>query len=57
MSALGVGEGEPIEQPASLSGIVVRDRGLEPLALWRRLAQLPAEPAKQADRRLVGHGV
>jgi hypothetical protein len=25
--------------------------------LRRRLAQLPAKPAEQADRRLVGHGV
>ena len=35
------------------AGIVVRDRGLEPLALGRRLAQLPSQPAEEADRLLV----
>jgi hypothetical protein len=56
VAALSVAEGEAGEQPARLVWVVVRHSGLEMLAFWRWLAQLAAEPAEQADRRLVGHG-
>src|SRR4029079_17227593 len=49
------GEVEDREQAPRLGRVVVRDRGLEMLALRRRLAQLPAQPAEKAHRRLVGH--
>ena len=42
------------QQSPRLGRVVVRDRRLEPLALRRRLAQLPAQPAEQAHRLLVG---
>jgi hypothetical protein len=50
---LRVGEVHSREQAPGLDGIVVRDRGLEPLAQRRRLAQLPAEPPEEADTCLV----
>ena len=37
------------DETACLVGVVVRDRRLEPLALRRGLAQLPAQPAQQRD--------
>ena len=43
------------QQPPRLCRIVVRHRGLEVLARRKRLAQLPPEPAQQADAGLV-HG-
>jgi hypothetical protein len=46
-------EVELAEQSARLARVVVRDRGLEVLALGRWLAELPPEPAEQADRRRV----
>src|SRR6185503_7219282 len=52
---LGRGEVEDSDQTPRLSRVVVRDGGLEMLALRRRLAQLPAQPAAKAHRRLVGH--
>ena len=55
MPALGLREVERREQPARLGGIVVRDRGLEPLTLRRRLAQLSPQPAKKAYPGLLAH--
>ena len=54
MPSLRVTEGIAREQPSRLGRIVVCNRRLEPLALGRRLTQLPAKPAKQADGLLVG---
>src|SRR5215470_11414462 len=55
MAPLGVGEVEPVEQPACLCGVVVRDGRLEVLALRRRLAKLAAEPAQEAHGGLLRH--
>ena len=53
--ALRVGEREQLDQPPGLGRVVVRNRGLEPLALRRRLPQLSAEPAQEAYGGLIGH--
>src|SRR5262245_36319040 len=55
VAALRVGELEAVEQPPRLVRVVVRHRRLEALPERRRLAQLPAKPAEQADGRLIGH--
>ena len=47
--SLGVGEGDAGDDASCLFRVVVRDRRLEPFAVGRRLAQLPAEPAQQRD--------
>ena len=57
VAALGRRELELRDDPARLGGVVVLDRGLEPLAERLGLAQLPAQPAQQARRcaaRLTG---
>ena len=56
MSQLGSGERDQPYEPAGLDWVVVGHGGLEVLALRRRLAQLPMQPAQQARRGLVGHG-
>jgi hypothetical protein len=38
------------ETSPRLCRVVVRDRGFEPLAEWRRLGELATQPAQQADR-------
>ena len=53
--ALGLGEGEVVEQAPGLVGIVVRDRGLEMLAERSRLPQLATEPAEETDGCLIDH--
>src|ERR671915_529896 len=53
--ALGVGERDLREEAPRLGRVVVRDGRLEVLAERSGLPQLPAEPAKEADARLVGH--
>lgn len=53
MPALGLRELHLVEQAPRLGGIVVGDSRLEPLAPRRRLAQLPAQPAEEADGGLV----
>ena len=53
MPSLGLSEVVQPDQAPRLDGIVVRDRGLEPFALRCGLAQLPAQPAEEADRLLV----
>jgi MoxR-like ATPase len=55
VATLGFGERDQRDEPARLGGVVVRDRGLQVLAHRRRLPELPAEPAEQAHRGLVGH--
>ncbi len=55
MPALHAGELEEGEQPARFGRIVVCDRRLEALTLWRRLPQLAAEPTQEADLCLLGH--
>src|ERR1700675_2756495 len=55
VSSLGLGEGDHRDEPRGFGGIVVRDGGLEVLALGSWLAELPAKPAQQAHRCLVGH--
>ncbi len=55
MPALGVREGNERDEASGLGRIVVRDRGLEVLSLRSRLAELPPEPAKEADGCLIGH--
>jgi hypothetical protein len=52
---LRVGEWCEGDEPAHLCGIVVLNGRLEMLALGNRLAQLPAEPAKEAHCGLVRH--
>ena len=49
MAALFFTELECCEEASRLRRVVVRDRGLEPLARRRRLAQLPAQPAEETD--------
>ena len=49
VAALRVGELEAFDEPSRLRGIVVLDRRLEVLTERRRLAELAAEPAEQAD--------
>jgi hypothetical protein len=44
-----VRELELTEAAAGLRGIVVRDRGLEPLAERRGLRELAAQPAQETD--------
>jgi hypothetical protein len=56
MSALFFTELECCEQASRLRRIVVRDRSLETLAPGRRLAELPAQPAEQADGVRARHG-
>lgn len=56
MASLRVGELEHREQPSRLGRVVVRDRGLEVLALRCRLPQLAAKPTQEADLCLLGHG-
>src|SRR5581483_12190601 len=55
VTALRLGEVEPVEQPPRLPRVVVRDRSLEVLAERRRLAKLAAQPAQQAHGCLVRH--
>jgi len=55
MASLRGAERDRPEEAPCLGRIVVRDRGLEVLALRCRLAELSPEPAKQAYSRLVGH--
>ena len=55
MASLRLREIHLPEQATRLSGIVVRNRGLEVLAERSRLAQLPPEPPEKADRRLALH--
>src|SRR5262245_24809698 len=55
MPTLRLGEGSECDESASLCGIVVLDRGLEMLALRRRLLRLTAEPAEEAHGGLVRH--
>ncbi len=55
MVPLGRGEVHPREHSPGLGGIVVRDGGLEMLPERGRLAELPAQPAKEAYARLVAH--
>jgi hypothetical protein len=46
------------EAAPRLGGVIVCDRGLEPLAERRRLRELPAEPAQQPDGvRAVAHSL
>ena len=47
--ALRVAELEPLDEAAGFCGVVVLDGGLEVLAQRRRLLQLAAQPAQQAD--------
>ena len=54
MPSLRLAERVALEETAGFDGVVVCDGSLESLALGCRLAQLPAEPAEQADRLLVG---
>src|SRR5689334_1470303 len=51
--ALRLSEVEQRDQPPRLVGVVVGDCRLEVLPLGRRLPQLPAQPAKEADRLLI----
>lgn len=53
--ALCVRERDERDQASCLAGVVVCDRGFQVLALRRGLAELPAEPAKEADGRLIRH--
>jgi hypothetical protein len=46
---LRVAELEAPDEAPRLGGVVVLDRGLEVLAERRRLLELAAEPAQQAD--------
>ena len=55
MSSLTGRERDQREEPTRLGGIVVGNRGFEVLTLRSRLAKLPAQPAQQAHRCLVGH--
>ena len=55
MPALRRGEVEQAEQAPRLGRVVVRDRGLEVLALRGRLAKLPTQPTEEAHRGLLGH--
>ena len=54
MAALGVAEVGAADEAARLGRVVVRDRGLEPLAKRARLAELAAKPAQQAHGGGVG---
>jgi hypothetical protein len=49
MMALRVVERHSVDDPPGLRRVVVRDRRLEPLALGRGLAQLPAQPAQKRN--------
>ena len=55
MTTLRVGEVEGREEPTRLCRVVVRDGGLQVLALGRRLSQLPSQPAQEAHLGLFGH--
>ena len=48
--ALRLTELELLQTTARLRRVVVRDRGLEPLAQRRRLRELAAQPAEQPHR-------
>ena len=50
MATLVVGEVERLQQSPRFRGIVVRDRGLQPLTRGQRLAQLPPHPPQEPDR-------
>src|SRR5438067_5245030 len=50
MPALSFVERHVLDDPACLSGVVVCDGRLQPLALRVRLAQLPPQPAQERDR-------
>jgi xanthine dehydrogenase accessory factor len=56
VAALSVGEGDGADEPARLRRVVVRHGSLQALAQRRRLAELPPEPAEEADGRLIRHG-
>ena len=55
MSALGIAERRNRDETTNLARIVVRDRGLEVLALRCRLPELPSQPTQQAHCRLIRH--
>src|SRR5512133_241449 len=55
MATLLVRERHVGEEAPNLRGVVVLDRRLEVLADRRRLLQLPAEPAQEADLRGARH--
>ena len=56
MPPLRLGERDTGHEPAHLPRVVGLDGGLEALAERGRLAQLASKPAKEAHRRLIGHG-
>jgi hypothetical protein len=47
VATLLVAERHGCDDPACLARVVVRNRGFEALALRRRLAHLPPQPAQQ----------
>jgi len=49
VAALGRRELESLDDPPGLGRVVVADRGLEMLSEGLGLAQLPAQPAAEAD--------
>jgi len=53
--ALGIRERGECDEAARFLRVVVRDGGLEVLALWRGLAELSPQPAQQAHGRLIRH--
>lgn len=55
MTSLCVAERHRLDDSPRLTRIVVRDRRLQTLALRRRLAELPSQPAEERDRLLRGH--
>lgn len=57
MVPLRVRERDVLEESPRLRRIVRSDGRLEVLTQRRRLPQLPPQPAEEAHRRLIGHGV
>src|SRR5512145_2706649 len=55
MAPLRRRERDQLDEPSNLRGVVVCDRGFQMLTLRSRLLELPAQPAQQAHRCLVGH--
>src|SRR5262249_31146767 len=55
MSTLGLREGGECDEAPHLLLVVILDGRLEVLALGCRLAQLPAQPAKEAHGGLIRH--
>jgi hypothetical protein len=57
VATLSVRERRPVDESAHLLGIIVENGGLEVLALWRGLTELPPKPAQKTHRGLIGHAV